>query len=90
MNLDEVNATIRELESQIASYELEISQTSHSTPVGAPSGDNQATDSGFATSNAQDGTDFDEKSGAKRKSVSGKLSRIRRKRRKMNSISALS
>lgn len=69
MNLDEVNATIRELESQIASYELEISQTSHSTPVRAPSGDNQATDSGFATSNALDGTDFEEKSAAKRKSV---------------------
>ena len=69
MNLDEVNATIRELESQIASYEFEISQTSHSTPVRAPSGGNQATDSGFATSNALDGTDFDEKSGAKRKSV---------------------
>jgi hypothetical protein len=35
--MDDINATIRELEEQIASYELELSKQSHSTPLKAMS-----------------------------------------------------
>lgn len=68
--MEDINATIRELEQQIASYELELSRHSHSTPlkpVNAPS--QIGMDSGFRTACTVTDSEPEEQSGARRKSV---------------------
>lgn len=48
MDLEDINATIRELEQQIAAYEIE--ERAHSTPAGSSRPHSQITpDSGIAT-----------------------------------------
>jgi hypothetical protein len=68
--MDDINATIRELEEQIASYELELSKHSHSTPLKAMSTPSKTVmDSGFETARAVVANEPAEQAGARRKSV---------------------
>ena len=68
--MDDINATIRELEEQIASYELELSKHSHSTPLKAMSTPSKtAMDSGFETARTVVANEPAEQAGARRKSV---------------------
>ena len=91
MNLDEISATIKELESQIASYEFRsfLRQATPQMSERLAIKDKQATDSGSATSNALDSTDFDKIWSLEE--VCGFRANYReyRKRREMNWISAL-
>jgi hypothetical protein len=68
--MDDINATIRELEEQIVSYELELSEHSHSTPLKAMSTSCKiAMDFGFETARTVVANEPAEQAGVRRKSV---------------------
>jgi hypothetical protein len=68
--MDDINATIRELEEQIVSYELELSKHSHSTPLKATSTPSKtAMDSGFETARTVVASEPAQLAGARKKSV---------------------